>query len=425
MRKRYIRVTVMLLVVVIMVSQFSGIAVGAQNTESEKTVVVAGSDFQSSTPSDSARKLGLLLDSVKTNSGFSSADGFLFCGDYSKTDRVLKDNIEGVKQLKNTVSGFVPDENIVLAQGNHDYAPGMAGMSPSGNNDPASGKYGVFVINEDDYMWYNSDEQKIIETSRQLEAYLDDKIDKKFSAPIFVVSHLQLHASMRTQSIGDGKHANYIFDVLNSAGERGLNIVFLFGHNHGDGWDDYLGGSSIYLAKGDEIVIAHGSMSSLTTETLNFYYLNAGYVGYYTECNEGADCALTLTSFVFDDKTLEISRYDVHRAHNLKSMGVINAYKNEQYYDYYTANTDVYISPQVIELSLFEVPSQPSDELVTEPLDRESDTVSETADASVSSDDIASDSVAPVPIAVVAVIAVALVGVTAVILTVFKRKRLR
>ena len=152
------------------------------------------------------------------------------------------------------------DENIVLAQGNHDYAPGTAGMSPSGNNDPASGKYGVFVINEDDYMWYNSDEQKIIETSRQLEEYLDDKIDKKFSAPIFVVSHLQLHASMRTQSIGDGKHANYIFDVLNSAGERGLNIVFLFGHNHGDGWDDYLGGSSIYLAKGDEIVIARGSM---------------------------------------------------------------------------------------------------------------------------------------------------------------------
>ena len=71
------------------------------------------------------------------------------------------------------------------------------------------------------------------------------------------------------------------------------------------------------------------------------------------------------------------------------------------------------------------MPSQPSDELVTEPLDRESDTVSETADASVSSDDIASDSVASVPIAVVAVIAVALVGVTAVILTVFKRKRLR
>ena len=164
------------------------------------------------------------MDSVKTNSGFSSADGFLFCGDYSKTDRVLKDNIEGVKQLKNTVSGFVPDENIVLAQGNHDYAPGTAGMSPSGNNDPASVKYGVFVINEDDYMWYNSDEQRIIETSRQLEEYLDDKIDKKFSAPIFVVSHLQLHASMRTQSIGDGKHANYIFDVLNSAGEReGIN----------------------------------------------------------------------------------------------------------------------------------------------------------------------------------------------------------
>ena len=366
MKKKQLRFTALIAVLVIMVAHFCGFSVNAQAEDSEKTVVVAGSDFQSTTAENGARKLGMLIESVKTNSGISSADGFLFCGDYSRTDRVMKDNAEGVKQLKSALSGFVPNQNIVLAQGNHDCEVGSAGMSPSGNNDPASNKYGVFVINESDYMWCNSDEQRIIETAGKLEEYLDEKLEEKFSAPIFIVSHLHLHASMRTQSIGDAKHANYIFDVLNSAGAQGLNIVFLFGHNHGDGWDDYLGGSSVYLAKGDEIVIAHGSMNSLTTETLNFYYLNAGYVGYYTECNEGADCTLTLTSFTFDDKTLEIARYDVHDVHELKSKGVINSYKNEDKYNYYSANTDVYTSPQVIELHQFVAPEKPSEEINTE-----------------------------------------------------------
>ena len=418
MKVRSRRLGILLLVVTIMLSQFSGIAVNAKNTE--KTVIVAGSDFQSTTAQDSARKLGLLLDSVKNSGGISSADGFLFCGDYSRTDRVLKDNVEGVNQLKAVISGFVPNANVVLAQGNHDCTPGTAGMSPSGNNDPASKKYGVFVINESDYMWYNSDEQRIIETSQKLEEYLDEKIDEKFSAPIFIVSHLQLHASMRTQSIGDGKHAGYIFDVLNSAGERGLNIVFLFGHNHGDGWDDYLGGSSVYLAKGDEIVIAHGSMSALNTETLNFHYLNAGYVGYYTECNDGADCALTLTSFVFDDKTLEICRYDVHGVHNLKSEGVINAYKNEQYYGYYTENTDVYSSPRVIELSLFEVPSQPSGEVVTEALEQSAESATASDTAEVSEPTLNAQKA---PIIAGTAIGIAAVGITAGIFIVLKRRR--
>ena len=367
-KKKFARIAVALLAVILIACQLGIFSIAAEEPASEKTVVIAGSDFQSSSSAAGAMLVGLMLKSMKNNGGIESADGFLFCGDYARSSQVMADNKDGVQQLKNAVSGFVPEENMVFAQGNHDCAIGTAGMSPSGDNDPASGKYGVYVINEDDYMWENTDKDRIIETASLLEDYLSDKLEEKFSAPIFIVSHLPLHTTMRTKEIGDAQYANYIFDVINAAGEQGLNIVFLFGHDHGDGWDDYLGGSSVYLAKGDEIVIAHGSMSSLSTETLNFYYMNAGYVGYYAECNEGADCALTMTSFTFDDQSMEITRYTPSKIHNLKSAGVLNAHKNENKYGYYEANTDVYPSPQTIKLNdLNSTPDMPENDEDNEP----------------------------------------------------------
>lgn len=344
------------LAVALIICQFNVFFVRAQASDNDKTTVIAASDFQASSAESGVQNVELLLKSMKNNGGISSADGFLFCGDYSKAQEDASENTIGVASLKSAVSEFVPEENMVFAQGNHDCEIGTLGMSPSGNNDPANGKYGVFVINEDDYMWFNSSKPRIEETAATLEKYLGDKIEKKFQAPIFIVSHLPLHASMRTVYYGDGRFAKYILDVLSSAGEQGLNIVFLFGHNHGDGWDDYLGGSSVYLAKGDDIVISKGSMDSFETETvkLSFYYLNAGYVGYYAECNEGADCMLTMTSFSFDDNSMEIIRYDVHGVHNLKSKGVINAYKGEDTMNLYSANTNVYPSPQVVKLNHFD-----------------------------------------------------------------------
>ena len=337
--------------VILLMGQLNILSVTAEEATNEKTVVIAGSDFQSTSHDAGAMLVGLFLDSMTKNSGITSADGFLFCGDYARSEHNLEDNMAGLSKLKAAVSGFVPEENMVFVQGNHDCDVSEAGMSQSGSNDPENHKYGVFVINEDDYMWYNDDEQQIKATSESLKKYLDQKAQEGFRAPIFVVSHLQLHASMRTHKYGDGLYAGYIFDVLNEAGDQGLNIIFLFGHNHGDGWDDYLGGSSVYLPKGDKITIARGSMDALTTETLSFYYMNAGYVGYYNQCNEGADSALTMTSFVFDDNTLEISRYTTYKLHDLKSKGVTNSYKNEGKYGYYTTNTDVYASPQIIKLS--------------------------------------------------------------------------
>lgn len=66
----------------------------------------------------------------------------------------------------------------------------------------------------------------------------------------------------------------------------------MYGHNHSNGWDDYLGGAAVYLAKGDNINIAQGSQTNYKEETLNFTYMNAGYTGYYNQENERGDITL-------------------------------------------------------------------------------------------------------------------------------------
>lgn len=169
-------------------------------------------------------------------------------------------------------------------------------------------------------------------------------IEEDYNKPIFILSHLALNYSMRTYYDGDGQYARFIFDVLNDAGNKGLNIIYLFGHNHSNGWDDYLGGSSVYLSKGDSILVAEYSKEKFNEHTLNFTYLNAGYVGYYRDVNEGADTTLTMTVFdIYYDKVI-INRYSKDGLHLLKSKGVTNTYKNETQYE---PNLKEYPSPQI------------------------------------------------------------------------------
>ena len=118
--------------------------VNAADTETGDITVIACSDFQN--PSgDTAGKLVVenILDAMKSN-GVTKADGFFCCGDYSYTFPTT--SVSGINALKEAVQDVVT-ENMVFVQGNHDAA---TGMNPSGNNDPDSGAYGVFTINEDD-----------------------------------------------------------------------------------------------------------------------------------------------------------------------------------------------------------------------------------------------------------------------------------
>ena len=327
--------------------------VSALNAE-EPVYVLAGSDFQPNSDNQTTgrNQVNAIINQIKA-AGYDRMDGFLFAGDYSKDGYVASTTNTGLATLKDTVqTAYGTSVDQVYIQGNHDPDSSVndGTLAPSGAND-ADG-YGVFVINEKDYMWKNDNESTIQTTAANLEAYLNGKLDEEYDKPIFVISHLPLHYSMRTRDGGgDGKHANYLFDVLNAAGEQGLNIIFLYGHDHSHGWDDYLGGAAVYLQKGDSINIAQNSTTNYKQETLAFTYMNAGFVGYYgtTGSSSSIDSTLTMTVFVITEGQVKIERYSADGLHNLKSKGIKRTGDSSSYtVDPYAADETVYTSPRYI-----------------------------------------------------------------------------
>ena len=139
-----------------------------------------------------------------------------------------------------------------------------------------------------------------------------------------------------------------IFDELNIAGAAGLNIIFLYGHNHSSNWDDYLGGAAVFLTKGDSMIVAQGGKKTYKEMTLSFTYMNAGYVGYFRSRNDGSERDLTMTVFEITDDKVVIKRYSENGLHDLKSAGVPNSYGKPLEYD---ANASVYESPQILDLT--------------------------------------------------------------------------
>ena len=305
-----------------------------------ETVLIAGSDFQASTWDKNINNINALRGSIQRLDGYSLFDGFLFAGDY--TPNHGHDNAtEGIGVLDEYTNQFVIG-NKVYAEGNHD-APTVEMLSPSGNNDPVGGTYGVYVIHEEEYGQFGAG--KSTELYDELKAYFAEKTannwDKK--KPIFVMTHVPLHFNWRTVSdYGGGKNAQYIVNALNEASEEGYNIIFLYGHNHSGDYDAYLGGASIYLAKGDTMLIANpANYKEWQETTIKFTYLNAGYVGYHPDFGIGMDYALTMTTFKIQaDGSVIITRYAQDGYHVLKAKGVHHV--TNEYVNDYPVNETVY-----------------------------------------------------------------------------------
>ena len=128
-------------------------------------------------------------------------------------------------------------------------------------------------------------------SSEDMKACFDSLIEEGETRPVIIAGHVPLHFTARTSSrhtTGDNLYSSLVFDVVNEAAKE-LDIIYLFGHDHSKGWDCYIGGSSVYKAKGDTILIPEFSeekpnTDAYTEEKLRFTYLNAGYVGYYMNC---------------------------------------------------------------------------------------------------------------------------------------------
>ena len=346
-----VRSTALFMLIVIMLSVFAPASVA----EEKHTVVIASSDFQADTDELSQAQLARIFEAIKRD-GYTHADGYLHCGDYTvKLHYSIPESESGIQALLETINEAdfgIPEYEIILTQGNHD-PEGTRGLSHSGDNDPDSEEYGVFVINEDDYMWFAGNqgnngtwdvsrhEDTVESTAIKLENYLKKKAEKRFQKPIFVISHLPLHYSMRTMVYGDCRYAKYIVDALNYGASLGLNIVFMFGHNHSQGWDNYMGAACVYLEKGSVMNVSDISNPNRCYQTqIGFTYLNAGYTGYYhTDFGEPVDDTLTITVYDFTDDQLVIKRYSEDGLHDLKAVGVAN---RKSFSGRTEANTGVY-----------------------------------------------------------------------------------
>ncbi len=313
--------------------------------EEEETIVIAGSDFQVS--SNSTNNVQKLIESLNEH-GVSKADGILFTGDYTIQSMESNTSSAGIAALKDVYSEMADEENMVFTQGNHDHEE-TVGLSPEGNNDPDSNAYGVYVIHEDTYREWGNRVTDIEARADDMRDYFQKKLDNGWTKPIFVVAHIGLHWGNRTVKYGgNGEDGHILFDVINEFGGKGLNIFYLYGHNHSGGYDDFLGGAAVYLKKGDEINICQGNRSEYKTETLNFTYMTAGYIGYYgtTDSTNRVDSTLTMSVFRIRGDEVIVTRYSSTGIHNLKSAGV--AHKEYTGDNYPQPNTLVYESSRLV-----------------------------------------------------------------------------
>lgn len=294
----------------------AAVLLGWQYLTSPCAVIWAGSDLQGEGRDGAV--LGQLLDTVRRN-GYRDIDEALFLGDYSSAFDTEK-SAEGIGIVCDRMQrGLGLDaDGILFLQGNHDPAdtPGLdAGGAYERRN------YAVYLIHEGDFPSYaDADNASIIEqTAAELDAWLSERITDGDRRPIFVMTHVPLHMSWRE----DNRYAGLLTDVLNRAGAAGLNLFVLYAHNHSDDYDSYLGGSCVFLNVGDKLPIPDrtAEFGSMAYEmvTLQFTYLNAGYVGFTATGEDGE--ARTCTVFAVYRDRVELTRFDVQGVHDLKNIG--------------------------------------------------------------------------------------------------------
>lgn len=267
--------------------------------EDNNPIILFGSDYQGENRYNSFQSIIEKIDIIPNL--------FIFDGDY----QVFLDNNfyyseQGIVEMYNIFHNkFSNDIQTMLIQGNHD-PKDTYGLVNTGMY--TSGKYNVYALNEDSYPSSQKGEfdkeEQIKEISSKLNDDLTKLVNENNKKPIFIVSHVPLHYSNRDDGL-DNAYSKYIVDVLNNYGNT-LNIIFLFAHNHSGNYDDYIGGSVNYLAKGSTMKVTENQID----EKINFTYLNAGYVGYANNSiNDKTTNIPSMTTIKINDNNIEIQKY--------------------------------------------------------------------------------------------------------------------
>ncbi len=321
---------------------FEVIANAAAPADSYATVITA-SDFQSS---DITVNYLAILQQIVAAGYTETPDAILCGGDYNGGSGTATD-VQKIFDDTRTIYPDMTDDKFVIVQGNHDDAHEL--LTPSGFHEFSD--FVVYSINEDDFKTGQSGrtayDQVVQERAADIRANLENMVATGDTRPVFVITHVPFHHSSRS-SYGDNLYSKYIVDVLNEMGQY-LDIISLFGHNHSSDYDDYIGGSVNYIAKGETMRVpipdtAQQGATGYTEETLNFTYMNCGYVGYSSNANSGTSTNV-LTAGVFDlcPTTIEISRYSSSGLYVTETIERINPQTSDPYANIGSDITDAVI----------------------------------------------------------------------------------
>ena len=277
---------------------------------------------------------------------YPAVDEALFLGDYEPSS--YTSDPQGLQALQSVLQetwGLGPDQVLYL-QGNHDHydMPGLDGAKMVFNEHYNYGTkkgtgyivplerehYHICMIHEDAFPETRPTDDPAVrarkkeavqETAQALEQYLTKTIAGS-SKPVIIMGHLPLHYSRQ-----DNIYARELVDALNRGADAGRNILYLFGHNHSSGYDNYLGGSCIYHSRGAQIPVPDGSAADqgenrYDTVAFDFTYLNAGYVGFVSSAETGTTLSSTILE-IYEDR-VELRRYNGRGLVNLKNEGCPN-----------------------------------------------------------------------------------------------------
>jgi hypothetical protein len=354
--KKVLSLFICLLMVVTTLTPLTSFTASAATSQSDDVfTILAASDFQTKGASlasggsydvyeaseEGAGIVKNLMASV--TAAHPKIDAFLFGGDYSHGSSNEVATFVGQEYLYNALveGGLSEKAKQFYLTGNHENGQQKNEKLPffaqTGGYD--MGQYAVYCINHDGYP-YNQSNKTVLKnltttTAQNLGAWLDEQeVGQK---PIFVMSHLPLHYSTRTRTRNDGLYAEWIVNELNRAGKRGLNIIFLYGHNHAGGYDTYMGGSTNFATAGDSIWVAKPGVATAgpNQHTLHFTYMNYGYLGYYEPTWADNDFTMTVFEVLGDDVT--IRRYDQNGEHDLQAKEGkfwISSVHNDSQYGY-------------------------------------------------------------------------------------------
>ena len=301
------------------------------NYDPDSTVLIAMSDYQNSdADSDEKKTVPQTIVNAMAEAGVIPSlallggdytDGNVYYDGDDTSQYNLETELGNLTGILTTAWSGLPYYAI---QGNHDYSGFVTDGTLTATGAKEYEHCNLYVINEDDFPWWQggygsySDTTEckaaVEATAEKLETYLNGLISAGDTDPVIIMTHVPMHWTQRsTNSTSwwvDNIYANILFDVVNTAAED-LDILFLFGHNHSSGvsggYDSEIGGALAYVAKGESMKIPNGTngTSNYTTETLNFTYMNCGYVGNYIHTTDNC----SISAIEVTNTAINIDRY--------------------------------------------------------------------------------------------------------------------